>query len=290
MNSPKKVSVIIPCYNKAQFIEEAVKSVVNSTYKNMEIIIVNDASTDNSKQIIQKLAEKYNDIIFLDFGTNKGVVYARNYAIKLASGDYILPLDADDTIESTYIEKAVNILDKFPKVGVVGCRTCFDKRDNSPKGLIDYLKILYWEDMFVCTTLFRKSDFIKIGGYKECMSHLGCEDYELYLTFIEHGYKFYKINEQLFNYRRNIKNNRTKIQKENNYKIKKKIFELHADLFLKEDNIWILFSSLNQLNTIKQKYNKYKSLSNLLIVVLSIENLFVMLYFLYFVFHQEYGL
>ena len=108
----KKVSIIIPCYNQGRFVGEAIQSSLNQTYKNIEIVCVNDCSADNSSEIIKDFAKKYKNILFFDLTENKGVINARNLAIEACRGDYILPLDADDTIEPTYVEKAIQILDK----------------------------------------------------------------------------------------------------------------------------------------------------------------------------------
>lgn len=161
-----KVSVIIPCYNKAPYVKEAIESVINQTFSDIEIIVVNDASTDNSAEIIKELKEKYDNILFINNKTNQGVVKTRNTAINIATGEYILPLDADDTIENTFVEKAVKILDKHPEIGVVGCRFEFENKDTSSKGLIKNSKIMYLEELFVCTVMFRKTDFLKQAATK----------------------------------------------------------------------------------------------------------------------------
>ena len=91
----KKVSVIIPCYNQSEYIEEAILSVVNQTYPNIEIICIDDCSSDNSAQIIKSLVEQYKNIVFLSNIENVGVVKSRNKAVEVSTGQYILPLDGD---------------------------------------------------------------------------------------------------------------------------------------------------------------------------------------------------
>lgn len=105
----KKISVIIPCYNQSEYLLDAVKSVVNSTYKNLEIIVVNDGSTEKTPQEIQSMLMPIDNVILIN-QENSGVCAARNNGIIKASGEYILPLDADDRIADTYIEKAISIL------------------------------------------------------------------------------------------------------------------------------------------------------------------------------------
>lgn len=265
-NGKSLVSVIIPCYNKAKYVEEAIESVVAQTYNNIEIVVVNDGSSDNSSPIIKSLMYKHSQIKFFDEKENRGVVWARNFAINNANGEFILPLDADDTIEPTFVEKAVRVLERNQKM-VVSCRNVFDKDPEDNKGLIDTQKIVFGNEIFVCASMFRKADYEAVGGYKEYFNKIGCEDWELFLNFISNGYKFYKINEKLFNYRRHTDGNRTEIQLSNRLKIKKKLIQLYPDFFLNEKNIDILFTNSDYINNLQKKRKKYRKLFNAMLIV-----------------------
>lgn len=105
LNSEPLVSIIMPCYNVAPFIEKAIKSVFNQTYPNLELVCVNDGSTDNTADIIKKFTYQYN-IKYIE-QTNKGVVEARRTALLNANGEYIALVDADDSIEKSAIEKSL---------------------------------------------------------------------------------------------------------------------------------------------------------------------------------------
>lgn len=102
-----KISVIIPVYNSEKYIEKCLESVLNQTYKNYEIIVINDGSKDNSKEILSKYQEKYPEVIKHIEQENKGVAKTRNYGIKLAKGEYIAFIDNDDYIDQDYLEKFV---------------------------------------------------------------------------------------------------------------------------------------------------------------------------------------
>lgn len=196
-NADKKVSIIIPCFNQAKFVEEAITSALNQTYKNIEIICVNDCSTDNSKEVISK----FKNIKFIDLKENKGVINARNLAIDASSGEYILPLDADDIIEPTYVEKAAKILNENPEIGIVYCKAKFFGTKNEYWDLPEFSEEkMYFTNCIFVSALFRKRDFLKVNKYKENMQS-GCEDWDLWLSIIEEGFKVYKINEILFYYR-----------------------------------------------------------------------------------------
>ena len=101
-----KVTVIIPAYNASKYIKRCVMSLKNQTYKNIEIIVINDGSTDNTKEIVEKLNVK------LINKENGGVSSARNMGLKIATGDYITFVDSDDYVEKNYIESVVDIINK----------------------------------------------------------------------------------------------------------------------------------------------------------------------------------
>lgn len=107
----KKVSIIIPVYNISEYIEECVKSLWNQTYNQLEIILINDGSTDNSGNICDELASKDKRIISVH-KKNGGISEARNAGIDLASGEYLFFLDGDDYLENNTIEVLVRILEK----------------------------------------------------------------------------------------------------------------------------------------------------------------------------------
>ena len=102
-----KISIIIPAYNAAKYIKRCIISLLNQTYKNIEIIVVNDGSTDNTLDIL-----KNYDIKVIN-QENLGVSCARNNGLKNCSGDYITFVDSDDYVDKNYIEDIVNILNKY---------------------------------------------------------------------------------------------------------------------------------------------------------------------------------
>ena len=103
-----KVSIIIPVYNSERYIERCINSILNNTYKNIEIIIINDGSTDSSEKIILQLKKENDEIIKYYYKTNEGPAKARNLGIKLATGKYLMFVDNDDYIDYDYVEKLVN--------------------------------------------------------------------------------------------------------------------------------------------------------------------------------------
>lgn len=229
--SMKKVSVIIPCYNQGKYLKETVDSVLNSTYKDIELIIVNDGSDDDiTKSVLKELEKQTINIINIE---NSGVCNARNIGIKAASGDYILPLDADDRIANTYIEKAVSILEQNPDIGIIYCEAEFfgtgqNKKWNLKPATLSNMLI---QNRIFPSGIYRKSKFLEVGGYKKEME-LGCEDWDFWLSIIETGAKVYQISEVLFYYRK-AENSRTQksLLPENYIKIRLSIIKRHKKLY-----------------------------------------------------------
>ncbi len=112
----KKISVIIPAFNAEKTIEKCINSIINQTYKNLEIIIVNDGSSDKTSEICRKFND--NRIIVFD-NKNKGVSFSRNYGIKKSTGDFITFVDSDDYLELDCYENVVKIFEKNPEIDFV---------------------------------------------------------------------------------------------------------------------------------------------------------------------------
>lgn len=177
-----------------------------------------------------------------------GVVRARNIGIDMARGEYILPLDSDDIILPTYIEKAVHVLEKNNNAGIVFCDAEYFGNQtgvwNLPK--YDLKNMLHGNCIFV-SALFRKRDWKAVGGFKEEFVD-STEDYEFWLSLIEKGCSVYKINEILFRYRQ-----RNGQRSEKAKDSKKIIIAEHEKLFY--DNLHLLDRG-DLKKYIEIKYNK----------------------------------
>jgi glycosyltransferase involved in cell wall biosynthesis len=163
-----KVSVIIPVYNVEHLLDKCVNSIVDQTHKNIEIVLVNDGSTDNSKIVCDKLAKKH-DFIKVIHQENAGQSAARNTGLELVTGDYIMFVDSDDWIEPNMIETLLNYLEKY-NAEVVECDLAytnlnytsesFDEKKHEVKveTRVDALKRIIKNQRFsVCVRLYTKS-------------------------------------------------------------------------------------------------------------------------------------
>ena len=225
------VSVIIPCYNQGAYIEETLNSVFCQTYENVEIIVINDGSDDlETNEKLNKLSSD-SRIKYLSI-ENSGVSAARNFAIKIAQGEYIFPLDADDLISETYIEKAVSILNLNRHVDLVYCRASHFGERSGEIDLGDYdLKTMLSRNQIFNSVLMRKEKIISIDGYDENFK-LGWEDWDFYLRYITDSSQVYRINENLFKYRiKNESRNELLISERLNL-VERQHFYKHINLYL----------------------------------------------------------
>jgi len=200
-----KISVIIPCYNHGKFIQEAIDSVKEQSFKDWEIIVINNCSDDPYTLKIFKLLEEQK--IKVLHSEKRGPSAARNMGIKNSSGDYILPLDADDKIGPEYLELGSKFLDSNPETGIVYCKANFfdHKSGEWDLGLFDIKTMLQNNQIFSCA-LYRKCDWEKVGGYNESMPYK--EDYDFWLSILELGRTVYRIDKTLFFYRKHkVKHN-----------------------------------------------------------------------------------
>lgn len=197
------VSVVIPCYNQAHFLPEAVESIVQQTYPHWECIIVNDGSPDNTSEVARRLIERYpNKKIRLLEKANGGLADARNAGIALSRGGYILPLDADDKLHPLFLEKTVSILDSSPIYSIVYVdeQNFGDSSHVHKKSDVVTLEKLLKINVHDYCSLYRKDVWKRIGGYSPAM-YLGAEDWNFWIGAAKHGFRFYHLCEPLFLYR-----------------------------------------------------------------------------------------
>ena len=194
------VSIIVPCYKQAHYLGEALQSVLEQTYTNWECIIVNDGSPDTTDEVAQQWCKA--DIRFKYLKKeNGGLSSARNTGIAISVGTYILPLDADDKIHYSYVEKIVQVFSNNPEVELVSSRIQFFGALHKELQLPTYnYKRILVRNCFVCTSAFKKASWEKVGGYDENMKSF--EDWEFWIRILNEKSQVYKIPEKMFFYRK----------------------------------------------------------------------------------------
>lgn len=195
-----KVSIIVPCYNQAQFLGEALQSVLNQTNTNWECVIVNDGSPDNTEEVAQKWVEKDTRFRYLK-KENGGLSNARNAGITRAKGEFILPLDADDKIGQNYLKLAIKAFQEDESLKVVYCKAeKFGDKIGEwmlPSFSLENLAV---NNMIFCSALFRKKEWECVQGYDEKMFY-GWEDWEFWIAILKKGGKVKQLNYIGFYYR-----------------------------------------------------------------------------------------
>ena len=193
------VSVIIPCYNQGHFLAEAVHSVLAQTYPHLEIILVNDGSTDeNTNQIIDAIEIGRGQKILT---ANRGLSEARNIAIEHAKGSYILALDADNKMAPGFLEKTVAVLQQDASLDIVYTDAWYfgSKTGEWKQPEVEFPLMLKRNLVDACT-LYRKTVWEVCKGYKKNMLY-GWEDWDFWLSAHENSCRFYHLKEPLFYYR-----------------------------------------------------------------------------------------
>ena len=173
-------SVVIPLYNKEKTIVNTIQSVLNQTYYNFEVIIVDDGSTDKSLEFANSLVD---DRIRIYSNEHKGVSVARNYAVAQSNFDYIAFLDADDTWEPSYLSKMMQLILRYPSCALYGSAYKVIKRkdfeiigNNIKEGVITnyFFERLQQRIMRTSATIVKRDVFVSVGGFPEGM--VGGED------------------------------------------------------------------------------------------------------------------
>ncbi|MGN7865294.1 glycosyltransferase family 2 protein [Chryseobacterium sp. 22458] len=196
-----KVSIIVPCYNHAKYLEECIESIKNQSYSNWECIIVDDGSTDDTQSVSRKLE---NEKIRYVYQENRGLSGARNTGIRNATGDYILPLDADDTLNPLALEKMIAVFTQKPETLIVFSDTVTFGHTHKKSNLQEKftLKELLLGNKMYCTSMFAKKYFDEGIIYDEKLRH-GFEDWEFWIQLISthRDQPIIKIDYPVFNYR-----------------------------------------------------------------------------------------
>ncbi len=231
MNNPI-VSIIVPCYNQARYLDEALQSVLSQTHEGWECIIINDGSPDNTEDVAQKWLEKDNRFKYI-FQENGGLSSARNLGISVAIGELILPLDADDKIASTYLKLAIEAFERDATLKLVYCKAeKFGDEVGEWKLPSFSLLNLSRNNLIFCTAFFKKKDWELVGGYDTSMKY-GWEDWEFWIAILKNGGNVKCLEEIGFYYRIKVTSMLKTIQREKEIQNLNYLSVKHADFFVK---------------------------------------------------------
>lgn len=256
MSNNNLVSIIIPVFNNQSTIEETVESVISQDYENLEVIIVNDGSTDSTIEILEKISNKYQKIQLYS-KENEGVSAARNYGFKRSQGKYIIFLDADDLLARTFTSECARVMDENNTLSVVYTQVQFFERQSGifklPK--LDFQRLLSGNCLTV-TAMIRAEMFESVGMYDEKLNYV--EDWEFWIRLLNKHPYFHKIEKPLFLYRRrNSQDSATDLNEKNDSFIEaslyvyRKHYEVYKSHGLTMD---VLLEKVNEAALYKRKY------------------------------------
>lgn len=264
MENNSLISIIIPCYNDGQYIEQSVNSALNQTYLNKEVIVVDDGSNDDTKAVLKKLELKITKLITQE---NQGQSTARNVGINDANGEYILILDSDDYYEPTFCEKAIAVFLNKKETKIVTCQVNLlfengSKVIHTPEG--GSISNFIFTNAALGTSMFKKVDWKISGGYDKSMRN-GFEDWEFFIRLLKRGGVAEVIQEPLYNYRKGKDSTTSKANKIK-YELLKYIYFKHQDLYKENFELFITHllgriereekEKLKNLNRIEYKIGK----------------------------------
>ena len=195
------VSVIVPCYNLGQFLDDAVQSVLAQTFQDFEIIVVDDGSTDLDTQALLSTYVRAKTRVIR--APHRGLAAARNAGLEAASGEYLCALDADDRLRPTFLERTVTVLEGDPTLTFCSAwlRTFGEEEWDWTPTRCD-IPTLLWENTVLTAALVRRRAVVEVGGYDAAMPEQGDEDWDLWLRLVSSGRTGTILPEILFEYRR----------------------------------------------------------------------------------------
>ena len=238
MKTEPLVSVIIPCYNDHLFISQAIESVNGQDYKNVEIIIIDDGSGFETKQVLKNVKQKNIQVLHQE---NLGPSAARNKGIKESKGDYFLTLDADDFFEPSFLRKALEILISNESVGIVSCWYNTIK-NNKIKEVCKLeggnVNTIIFNNGASGNSLYRKQCWIDVGGYDEKMVE-GYEDWEFHIRIVELNWIIHIIEAALFNYRDKDNSRNKQANKFHKMALHRYIYLKHRHLYFENFEVTI---------------------------------------------------
>lgn len=267
------ISIIVPCYNQSEYLDDALNSVRNQTFIDWECIIVNDGSTDTTEIVSKKWLALDSRFKYI-YQKNAGLSAARNVGIENANGKFILPLDADDKISEKYIELAIKAFENDISLKLVYCNAEKFGVENGIWHLEPFtLKLLAKRNIIFCSALFKKQDWKLVNGFDESLIY-GFEDWEFWIALLKNGGNVKKIEYTGFFYRTKQSSMVKRLVLERKQKMIEIINKKHIDFFINQ------LGNFTQLSQIIE--NKNADLENKKFVI----DLFLKTFFKFKIFNK----
>ena len=230
-----KVSVVLAAYNAEKYLALAVESILRQRFRDFELILIDDHSSDASGQIMKDFAGQDPRIVVLENEENLGLTKSLNRGLAIAKGEYIARMDADDIARPSWLEKHVSFLDAHTDYTFVSCIGRYIDENGKEEQLRHFPEtneeiramMPKVDAMMHPGVVFRREDVAKIGNY--CEDYRVVQDYDLWFRGMAAGYKFYNIQEPLILFRRNDTYNsrKSRAYRMIDYRVRKKGYKLN---------------------------------------------------------------
>ncbi len=201
-----RVSVVIPCYNTGHYLAEAISSALDQTQRALEIIVIDDGSTDETRRVVESFRD--SGVIY-HYQDNQGLPNARNAGARLAKGNYLAFLDADDLFMRDKLEVQTQFLERNPSIGLVAAHFIRVGKDGVPLnrpprlalpgGEVSLAEIVVACPFATHATLLSKQWFDRVGGYEDSL--VAAEDWDLYVRLAIAGCRMHKLERSVCSYR-----------------------------------------------------------------------------------------
>lgn len=242
-----KVSVIMGIYNtpNKSMLEKSIKSILNQTYKDFELILCNDGSSNKCIDWAKEICANDNRVRFVTNEKNMGLAYTLNHCLDVANGQYIARMDDDDESHLDRFEKQVNYLDTHKDIGIVGSNMELFDDTKGIWGIRKYPEFVEKEDFLYRvpiphpTIMARRESYDIVGGYRDLQRTVRVEDYDCFMRMYAKGVKMYNFQEPLFNYRED-----ERCSKKKKYKYR-------------FNELWVRYNGFKNLDLLKLKYCFY---------------------------------
>lgn len=234
INHEPLVSIIITCYNYGHFLKQAIDSALSQSYSKIEVVVLNDGSTDNSDTV----AKSYGDVVNYISHKNMGLVATLNKGIKNSKGDYFCILSADDFLHKDYVRNLITPFLKEPSSDLAFVYCDYQMfgvvKDRFISRPWNYLAELY-RNYVVASAIIKRTAFDRVGGFSMYMNgSYGFEDWDFWIKLIKHGYKG-KYIPGLYYYYRIQKHSRNTEGSKRTYQLVRLIRKTHRKLYARID-------------------------------------------------------
>ncbi|MES2381206.1 MAG: glycosyltransferase family A protein [Bacteroidota bacterium] len=271
-----KITFLIPCYNAEEYLTKALNCVINQTYKNLEVLTIDDGSSDKTLAILKQFAEKDKRVKVIQNETNLGLIRTLNKGINLATGEYIARFDADDLIDTNRIELQISRLNQNANIDLLTSKAIYITHQDYYHSKVDHFyctlpKAIKFVALFECPLLHAglivKTDVLKQYKYNFTNEAKHIEDYDLFSRLLIDNLNIaVDASKALFyQYRRNINsvsNHNRNTQSENTLQLSKK--NLHTILQIEIESLLheIIYLKITKTYTVKQINKAIDALKN----------------------------